>query len=57
MSPPHLGKGNVMALVHPGKAAPVRAPREVHPLVYFIAGFGLIMLAAVTVHTVFGALL
>lgn len=46
-----------MALVHPGKVAPVRVAREMHPLVYFIAGFGLIMLLAAVVHTIFGVLL
>jgi len=46
-----------MALVDPGKAAPVRAGREIHPVVFFLAGFGLIVLAAALVHTLFGILL
>ncbi|WP_165906629.1 MULTISPECIES: hypothetical protein [Brevundimonas] len=46
-----------MALVHPGKAAPVQNERKIHPLVCFLAGFALIVLAAIVVHTVFGLLL
>jgi hypothetical protein len=42
-----------MALVHPGKVAPVRATREIHPVIFFLAGFALIGLAATTVHAVF----
>jgi hypothetical protein len=45
-----------MALAHPGKAAPARAGREIHPLVFFLAGFGLIVLAAALVHALFGML-
>ncbi|WP_276118559.1 hypothetical protein [Brevundimonas naejangsanensis] len=43
-----------MALVQPGKSAPAR---EVHPVVYFLAGFALIVIAAAVVHTAFGVLL
>ena len=46
-----------MALVHPGKVAPVQGERKIHPLVCFLAGFALIVLAAIVVHTVFGVLL
>jgi hypothetical protein len=45
-----------MALAHPGKVAPVRNERKIHPLDCFLAGFALIVTAAV-VHTVFGILL
>ncbi|MBD7941121.1 hypothetical protein [Brevundimonas guildfordensis] len=46
-----------MALVHPGKVAPAQGERKIHPLVCFLAGFGLIVVAAALVHTVFGILL
>lgn len=46
-----------MALVDPGKAAPVGGGRAVHPVVFFLAGFGLIVLAAALVHALFGLLL
>jgi len=46
-----------MALIHPGKSAPVQHERKIHPLVCFLAGFALIVLAAALVHTVFGILL
>lgn len=46
-----------MALVHPGKVAPAQSERKIHPLVCFLAGFGLIVVAAALVHTVFGILL
>ncbi|MCO8028758.1 MULTISPECIES: hypothetical protein [Brevundimonas] len=46
-----------MALVHPGKVAPAPNASKIHPLVCFLAGFALIVLAAAVVHTVFGVLL
>ena len=52
-----LGKGNIMALVDPGKVAPAPNTPKIHPLVCFLAGFGLIVLAAALVHTVFGVIL
>ena len=48
------GKGNDMALVHPGKVPPARGERELHPVIGLICGFGLIALAATTVHILFG---
>jgi len=50
-------EGNVMALVHPDKAAPVQHSGKIHPLVCFLAGFALIVIAAAVVHTVFGIIL
>lgn len=46
-----------MALVYLGKSAPVRDGGKIHPLVCFLAGFGLIVVAAAVVHAVFGMLL
>ncbi len=46
-----------MALVDPGKVAPAPNASKIHPLVCFLAGFGLILIAAAVVHTVFGVLL
>ena len=46
-----------MALVDPGKVAPAPNASKIHPLVCFLAGFGLIVLAAALVHTVFGVIL
>lgn len=43
-----------MALVHPGKVPPARGERELHPVIGLICGFGLIALAATTVHILFG---
>lgn len=42
-----------MAVVVPGKAAPARPPREIHPAVFLLAGFGLIGLATALVHALF----
>ena len=47
------GKGNDMALVHPGKVPSVRNDRELHPAIGLVCGFGLIVLAATTVHVLF----
>ncbi|MGE7197144.1 hypothetical protein [Brevundimonas naejangsanensis] len=46
-----------MALVDPGKAAPAPNASKIHPLVCFLAGFALIVIAAAVVHTVFGIIL
>ena len=43
-----------MALVRPGKVPSARSDRELHPVFGLICGFGLICLAATTVHIVFG---
>ena len=53
MSPSPQGKGNDMALAHPGKVPPVRNDRELHPAIGLVVGFGLIVLAATTVHVLF----
>ena len=45
-----------MALAHPGKVPPVRNKPELHPAVGLVCGFGLIVLAATTVHILFGLL-
>ena len=42
-----------MALVHPGKVPSARSERELHPVFGLICGFGLICLAAATVHVLF----
>jgi hypothetical protein len=47
------GKGNDMALVHPGKVPPVRNQREIHPALCLAAGFGVICLGATAVHLLF----
>ncbi|MBB4796350.1 hypothetical protein HNP32_000064 [Brevundimonas bullata] len=45
-----------MALVHPGKVPPARNEREIHPAICLLAGFGVICLAATSVHLLFGLL-
>jgi len=54
MSSTPQGKGNDMALVHPGKVSPARNKREIHPAFCLLAGFGLITLMATGVHILFG---
>jgi len=48
------GKGNDMAVVHPGKVPPARNERNIHPAFCLLAGFGLITLMATCVHILFG---
>jgi hypothetical protein len=50
------GKGNDMALAHPGKVPPVRSNRELHPAIGLLCGFGVIALAASAVHILFSLL-